>query len=67
MSLAGDILASLHDYKIVHPLMATALLKGQDGTTQGEEAIPSLVTRLCPKGSGLSPFLAQQGPTLVSY
>lgn len=34
---------------------------------QEEEVIPSLVIGLGPKSSGLSPFLAQQGPTLVSY
>lgn len=46
--------------------MATVLLKGQEGATKWEEAILT-VTGLCPKGSGFSPHLAQQGPTLVSY
>lgn len=63
---AGNLSNSLHDNKTGRPLMATVLLKGQEGATKWEETILTVIG-LYPKGSGFSPHLAQQGPTLVSY
>lgn len=44
-----DLSASLHDYKTGYLLMATALPKGQEGTTKWEEAILLLLLGFAPK------------------